>query len=270
MVEIIEKSVCRGIAGRLRSTKGVMIHNTADNHSAKSHASRLAGYTNKQLENGYANYFIDKDTIYRTEDTYNATYHSANGEGNYNYISFEVVGDMKTSKADFLQAEQNTFYQAAIDLRYHKLPVNRSTVRLHCELDVGTYTECPKRSLYEHTGYNSNQRQPQNVINAMKDYFIKEIKKYYDNPKLKPNGGGTTVNKANKDHYGTGNYFVALQDLKTMNKEWTKQDHSWLFKKGSRFAVRNKIIGKNGNVHAQVAGLDNTYVTLAKTHVKPQ
>lgn len=196
MVEIIEKSVCRGIAGRLRSTKGVMIHNTADNQSAKKHASRLAGYTNKQLENGYANYFIDKDTIYRTEDTYNATYHSANGEGNYNYISFEVVGDMKTSKADFLQAEQNTFYQAAIDLRYHKLPVNRSTVRLHCELDVGTYTECPKRSLYEHTGYNSNQRQPQNIINAMKDYFIKEIKKYYNNPKLKPDRGGTTVVKA--------------------------------------------------------------------------
>ncbi|MGO2267151.1 MAG: N-acetylmuramoyl-L-alanine amidase [Vagococcus salmoninarum] len=102
---------------------------------------------------------------------------------------------------------------------------------------------------------------------ANMDKAVKAMLNCFDN---KQTGGGTTVAKANKDYYGTGNYFVALQDLKTMNKEWTKQDYSWLFKKGSRFAVRNKIIGKNGNVHAQVAGLDNTYVTLAKTHVKPQ
>lgn len=261
MVEIIEKSVCRGIAGRLRSTKGVMIHNTADSHSAKSHASRLAGYTNKQLENGYANYFIDKDTIYRTEDTYNATYHSANGEGNYNYISFEVVGDMKTSKVDFLQAEQNTFYQAAIDLRYHKLPVNRSTVRLHCELDVGTYTECPKRSLYEHTGYNSKQRQPQNVINAMKDYFIKEIKKYYDNPKLKPNEVEKVAYRNKRGKY------EALKDLSIYNDKERKNRSTLITKKGSRFIV-DEIVNVKGSVPVGKL-LAGGYITLRDDFIKP-
>lgn len=90
----------------------------------------------------------------------------------------------------------------------------------------------------------------------------------YDNYKGK--NGGTPVNKANSNYYGTGNYFVALKDLETRNKDWTKVDKTWLFKKGSKFAVRNKIITKSGSVHAQVAGLTDTYVTLAKSHVKPQ
>ena len=84
------------------------------------------------------------------------------------------------------------------------------------------------------------------------------------------NGGGNAVNKANKNYYGTGNYFVALKDLKTMNKGWTKVDKTWFFKAGSKFAVKDKVITKNGTVHARVAGLSNTYVTLAKSHVKPQ
>lgn len=89
----------------------------------------------------------------------------------------------------------------------------------------------------------------------------------------------TTVNKPQaatnnkpqeKNYYQSGNYFVALQDLRTYNREFSRLDKTWEFKKGSKFAVREIVKMPNGTTHAQVAGLTNTYVTLAKSHVKPQ
>ena len=83
--------------------------------------------------------------------------------------------------------------------------------------------------------------------------------------------GSTTVSKPQeKNYYQSGNYFVALQDLKTYNRDFSKVDNTWEFKKGSKFAVREIVKMPNGATHAQVAGLGNTYVTLAKSHVKPQ
>lgn len=249
MVKTINKSVCRGVAGkRYGKVKGVVIHNTADNLTATQHMNRLGNMNNKQLEAGFAHYFIDESTIVRTEDTYNAAWHTANADGNANYIGYEVCRSTG-SQANFLQAEQNTFKQVAEDLKFYGLPANRNTVRLHREF---VPTSCPHRSWDLHG----------KSVNAVKDYFIKEINKYMK--------GGNAVSKVNNNYYGTGNYFVALKDLKTMNKDWTKEDKTWFFKAGSKFAVRDKVITKNGTVHAQVAGLSNTYVTLAKSHVKPQ
>lgn len=89
--------------------------------------------------------------------------------------------------------------------------------------------------------------------------------------KNKQIGGGTTVSKPQeKNYYQSGNYFEALQDLKTYNKAYSKVDNTWFFKKGSKFAVREIVKMPNGATHAQVAGLGNTYVTLSKKHVKPQ
>lgn len=84
-------------------------------------------------------------------------------------------------------------------------------------------------------------------------------------------GGGTTVSKPQeKNYYQSGHYFEALQDLKTYNKAYSKVDKTWMFKKGTKFAVRKIVKMPNGATHAQVAGLGNTYVTLSKKHVKPQ
>lgn len=189
MVKIINDSVCRGVAGRRSgNVKGVVPHNTADNQTVQYHINRLRKYSNAQLERGFAHYFIDADTIGRTEDTFNGAWHVANYYGNMNYIGYEIVADRTTSRADLLQAEQNACWQMAQDLKYYKLPVNRETVKLHHEFSA---TECPKRSLIEHCGYDSTYAVPQHVTNKMKDYFIKEIKKYYDNPNLKPDGQGS-------------------------------------------------------------------------------
>lgn len=186
MVEIINKTVTRGVAGRRGgAVKGIVFHNTWGNSTAKQEANRLASMNNNQLAAGFAHYYIDKNTIWRTEDTYNAAWHTANSDGNMNYIGYEVCGNDQTPLKDFLQAEENTFWQIAQDLKYYGLPVNRNTVRLHPEFSP---TQCPKRSLIVHTGFNSTQAQPANVINAMKDYVIKNVLKYYNNPSLKPDG----------------------------------------------------------------------------------
>lgn len=253
MVEIINKSVCRGVAGRrIGKVKGVVIHNDAGSihATAKAYLSSLGTMSNAQLANGFAHYYIDRNTIVRTEDTYNMAWHTANSDGNANYIGYEVCQSYGASDKDFLANEQMVFKQVAEDLKFYGLPADRNTVRLHREFVA---TACPHRSWDLHG----------KSVNAVKDYFIKEIKKYMN--------GGTTVSKPQeKNYYQSGNYFEALQDLKTYNKAYSKVDNTWFFKKGSKFAVREIVKMPNGATHAQVAGLGNTYVTLSKKHVKPQ
>jgi N-acetylmuramoyl-L-alanine amidase CwlA len=184
MVKIIENSVCRGVAGRRSgNVKGVVIHNTWTNTAAEQEMNRLAGMSDKQLEAGFAHYYCDENTIIRTEDTYNRAWHVANSEGNNSYLGYEVRGNRETPKAVFLQAEQNAFWQAAEDLRFYGLPVNRDTVKCHHQFSA---TECPKRSLMEHCGYDSTLAVPAATTAKMQDYFISQIKKYYDDPSLLP------------------------------------------------------------------------------------
>lgn len=187
MVKVIHNSVCRGVAGRRQGNiKGVVIHNTADNLSATQHMNRLARMTPQQLQAGFAHWFIDESTIIRTEDTYNMAWHTANADGNANYIGYEVCRSTSDTKT-FLQAEQNTFKQVAEDLKFYGLPANRNTVRLHREFVA---TSCPHRS-WELHGQS---------LNAVKDYFISEINKYMEEPN-KP------VKPANT-HYGNIDKFA--------------------------------------------------------------
>lgn len=71
----------------------------------------------------------------------------------------------------------------AQDLKYYGLPVNRNTVRLHHTFSP---TECPKRSLIEHCGYDSTLAVPTAISLKLQDYFISQVAKYYNNPSMKP------------------------------------------------------------------------------------
>ncbi|MBL1226615.1 peptidoglycan recognition protein [Enterococcus sp. BWR-S5] len=166
MVKIINNSVCRGVAGARASAtpSGVVIHNTADNATAKQHMNRLAGMSVAQLAAGFAHYFIDETTVVRTEDTFNCAWHTANANGNTNFVGYEVcrsTGD----EATFLQAEQNTFKQIAEDMLFWGMKPSRATVMLHKEFSA---TACPHRSWELHG----------KATNAVKDYFISQISKY--------------------------------------------------------------------------------------------
>lgn len=267
MVKVHELDVCGGVAGKLLSVRGVMMHNTADIIRALKHAERLKNMSFTQLMAGFAHYYIDHEDDVRTEQTFNATYHAGNQVGNYNYISIEIVGNKYGDLTQFLQAEQNAFWRAAIELKYYKLPVNRNTVRLHCELDVGTYTECPKRSMIEHGGWDSTNRQPQEAINKVKDYFIKEIKKYYDNPKLTPDKS-VTKPKVNPNYWDTAGRIEVLKDVPTYNKDFTKKDSNWKLKKGTVIDTSGIVITSSGSTHARVGENPNLFVTLSKEFVK--
>lgn len=269
MVKVHELDVCGGVAGKLLSVKGVMMHNTADIIRALKHAERLKNMSFTQLMAGFAHYYIDHEDDVRTEQTFNATYHAGNQVGNYNYISIEIVGNRYGDLTQFLQAEQNAFWRAAIELKYYKLPVNRNTVRLHCELDVGTYTECPKRSMIEHGGWDSTNRQPQEAINKVKDYYIKEIKKYYDNPKLNPDGKVDKPKVDTKLYHDSGVFFKAKRDLPTYVDDNFSKKSEWVFTKGSVFGIKSIYVGKNGNTHAYVDVNGGTIrVTLHKDWVE--
>lgn len=190
MVKVINKSVCRGVAGkRVGNVKGVVIHNDAGSMSAEQYVNWLANKTPKGLEKGFAHYYIDRTTIARVEDTFNGAWHTANYDGNMNYIGYEVCQSMSASDTDFLANEQMVFRQVAEDLKYYKLPVNRDTVRLHREF---VPTSCPHRSWELHG----------KSVNAVKDYFISQIKKYYNGTATtstptpsKPTPKPTTVTK---------------------------------------------------------------------------
>ena len=265
MVKVINKSVCRGVAGRRSGrVKGVVIHNTWDNLPSSHHLTRLANSNNNQLANGFAHYYIDENEIVRVEDTYNGAWHVANYEGNMYYLGYEVKGNRSTPSNILKRAEQNAFWQASIDLRYYKLPVNRNTVRLHHEFSA---TECPKRSLIEHCGYDSTYAVPTHITNKLKDYYIKEIKKYYDNPKLKPSGElkpmtpNTQENKVNNNYYqksDSGSLFELLKTENTYNNKDFKAKNS----------KRRVVLPKSTRVYGNVVDYDTkTGVTRIKTQI---
>jgi len=124
---------------------------------------------------GYAHYYIDKDTIVRVDHTYNKAWHTGNNDGNANYLGYEVVESFYgvISDAEFIENENMTLRQAAEDLAYYGLPVNRDTVRLHNEFKA---TSCPHRSWDIHVGKGKSYTSANK--NIMKDYFISKIKAY--------------------------------------------------------------------------------------------
>lgn len=179
-MEIINKSVCRGVAGKRKgNVKGIVIHNDAGsiNATAKHYVSALEKMNNNQLANGFAHYYIDRNTIARVEDTFNQAWHTANADGNANYIGYEVCQSIGASDVDFLANEQATFKQVAADLKFYGLKANRNTVKLHREFVA---TACPHRSWDLHG----------KSVDAVKDYYISQINEYMD--------GGATVAKPNR------------------------------------------------------------------------
>lgn len=157
---------------RMSPIKGVVIHNDygSKNATAKWYANTFLPQRAKQgqLSLGVAHYYIDASCIARVVDTYREAWHTGNREGNGHYIGYEVCGsrwDNGLSTEAFKANEEMAFRQAAEDMLFYKLPVNRNTVRLHKEFSS---TSCPHRSWDLHG----------KSVNAVKDYFISRIKHY--------------------------------------------------------------------------------------------
>lgn len=183
-IETINQTINYKMPNRSGNVKGVVIHNTASSATAKQDYNNLKNASQARYEAGIAHYYIDRNTVWRAIDTYSVGWHVANAYGNNAFIGYEVNESMSANNKDFMANEQAVFKKAAADLLYYGLPVNRETVMLHCQF---VPTACPHRSMALHTGFDPVRQgaAPTSIVNQLKDYFIKEIKKYYNNPALK-------------------------------------------------------------------------------------
>lgn len=155
--------ITKGIAGRRNGkVKGVVIHNDAGSNAAN--VSFYKGYvTNNNAANGFAHYYIASDGMVQMEDEANMAWHTANSDGNANFIGIEACQSLGDKK-QFLANEAKAIKLAAEILKRHGLQPNKTTVRLHNSFSA---TACPHRSQEIHGPGAKTQ-----------DYFINEIKKY--------------------------------------------------------------------------------------------
>ncbi len=157
--------------------KGIVIHNDASSLTAEQWRNALVNAPLSTLERGIAHSYISNGYVYQALPEGRIAWHTANQVGNKNYYGIEVCQSMRATDKQFLENEQQAFQEAARMLKKWKLPVNRNTVKLHNEFSA---TECPHRSMALHAGYKSSMRAPQDVVNKTKDYFISQIKAYYN------------------------------------------------------------------------------------------
>lgn len=157
--------------------KGIVIHNDASSLTAEQWRNALVNAPLSTLERGIAHSYISNGYVYQALPEGRVAWHTAHQTGNKDYYGIEVCQSMRATDKQFLENEQQAFQEAARMLKKWKLPVNRNTVRLHNEFSA---TECPHRSMALHAGYKSSMRAPQAVVNKTKDYFISQIKAYYN------------------------------------------------------------------------------------------
>lgn len=181
--------ITKGIAGRRNGkVKGVVIHNDAGSNAANT--SFYKGYvTNNNAANGFAHYYIASDGMVQMEDEANMAWHTANSDGNANYIGIEACQSMG-DKNQFLANEAKAIKLAAEILKRHGLQPNKSTVRLHNSFSA---TACPHRSQEIHGPGAKTQ-----------DYFISEIKKHM--------GGSAPAGKPHTNYAGSIDKFEKQGD----------------------------------------------------------
>lgn len=158
-----------GVAGRRgRNPYGVVIHNDAASQGATTSFYRN-WLPSHNAELGFAHWYVCSDGILQVENEANMAWHTANANGNANYIGIEACQSMG-NLATFQNNEERSIKLAAEILKRYGLQPNRTTVILHKQFSS---TACPHRSVTLHGDWA-----------VMQDYFIAQIKKYM--------GGSTT------------------------------------------------------------------------------
>ncbi len=153
-----------GVAGRRNGhIYGVVIHNDAGSQAATASFYRN-WLPSHDAALGFAHVYIGSDGKYQAEEFENMAWHTANANGNANYVGWEVLQSMG-DEGTFRANEQAVFKDIAVFMKARNMQPNRSTVMLHQEFSA---TSCPHRSWALHG----------QAVNAVKDYYIQEIKKY--------------------------------------------------------------------------------------------
>lgn len=181
-----------GIAGgRGRNPYGVVIHNDAASQGATTTFYRN-WLPSHNAELGFAHWYVCSDGILQVENEANMAWHTANANGNANYIGIEACQSMGNLDT-FRKNEDRSVKLAAEILKRYGLQPNRNTVILHKQFSA---TACPHRSVSVHGDWT-----------IMQDYFIAQIQKYMNGstpspaPKPQPSGNknGIAIDNVTKD-----------------------------------------------------------------------
>lgn len=189
----------KGIAGARGSAPlGIVFHNDAGSQNANANFYRNWLPTH-DAENGFAHYYVASDGIYQAEDEKNMAWHTANTNGNANYIGIEICQSMGDEKT-FRENEQKAFKLGAeICKRYGWTP-NYSLFPLHKEFSS---TTCPHRSS------ELNGRS----VQAVRQYFTDQVMKYYHGQ------GNTNTETNNKGGIATMYAIYWKLNAKTKGKD---------------------------------------------------
>ena len=179
----------KGIAGARGSAPlGIVFHNDAGSQNANANFYRNWLPTH-DAENGFAHYYVASDGIYQAEDEKNMAWHTANSNGNANYIGIEICQSMGDEKT-FRENEQKAFKLGAeICKRYGWVP-NYNLFPLHKEFSS---TSCPHRSSELHG----------QSVQAVRQYFTDQVMKYY-----KGQGNANTPTNNKGENSTSGGYKV--------------------------------------------------------------
>ena len=150
--------------------KGAIIHNDAGRMSATDYVpwlktARTPGTSKAEL--GFANYYIDRNSIVRVATTTIGGYAAANPYYNKNFLHYEVCQQLGANDADWLANERAVFMQVAEDFHYYGLKPSKDTIALHHDVSLRG-TSCPQRSMKTHGG----------TYPAVRQYFINQVAYY--------------------------------------------------------------------------------------------
>lgn len=150
--------------------KGAIIHNDAGRMSATDYVAwlkreRTPGTSKAEL--GFANYYIDRNSIVRVATTTIGGYAAANPYYNKNFLHYEVCQQLGANDADWLANERAVFMQVAEDFHFYGLKPSKATIELHHDVSR-TGTSCPQRSMKTHGGNYP----------AVRQYFIEQVAYY--------------------------------------------------------------------------------------------
>lgn len=212
--------------------KGIVIHNDAGGQTGFQYKKSLQNAGYNRWAQGIAHSYISEGQIWQAIDESRIGWHTANQYGNREYYGIEACQSLTASDSQFLKNEQTAFYEAARLLKSWGLEPNRNTVRLHMEF---SQTACPHRSMKLHTGIDpTKQSVSQVTINKMKDYFIKQIKMYYNGKVPTP----TVITSENNKTKPT---------KASNNKGWSMNEYGTYYKveRGSfKCTVRQGIVSR--------------------------
>ena len=235
--------------------KGAIIHNDAGRMSATDYvpwlkSARTPGTSKAEL--GFANYYIDRNSIVRVATTTIGGYAAANPYYNKNFLHYEVCQQLGANDADWLANERATFMQVAEDFHYYGLKPSKDTIALHHDVSLRG-TSCPQRSMKTHGGNYP----------AVRQYFINQVAYYMSlgktvkemvntlnkaqKPTVTPSKTPTNTNTGIVKKYAEKGVFYPNETIIVRDAPTTKANIVARYYRGENLTYHNVHIG-NGYV----------------------